>query len=42
MSVNIPLLGRQNVPLDGNLKLIAPLRMQPQDNGAVKVLLTPR
>jgi len=39
ISVNLPLIGKQTIPLNGDVKLVAPIVMETREDGGVKVVL---
>ncbi len=39
MTVDVPFLGRQRVPLNGDMKIVAPLMFEPQADGQIKMIL---
>ena len=39
MVVDVPLLGRQRVPLNGDVKLVAPMIFNPKDDGTIEMIL---
>ncbi|MEM1349047.1 MAG: hypothetical protein AAGI01_10860 [Myxococcota bacterium] len=39
LSLNLPLVGKQTIPLNGDVKLVAPIVMETRDDGGVKVVL---
>jgi hypothetical protein len=39
MTVDVPFLGRQRVPLNGDMKVVAPLVFEPQADGRIKMIL---